>query len=267
MITPTFNSEKTVERTIKSVLAQDYDNVEYIIVDGLSTDGTLDIVKKYSDRINHIISEKDQGISDAFNKGIAAATGDIIGIINSDDYLMPGALSTVAQSYDGETDIYHGNILLENPKTGFRCREIPSQRYPVMPFFCHVAHQGVFVTREAYERLGVFDLNLKWTMDLDLLMRATKSGAKFKYIPHDLAVFVSGGVTSSPILKKKNDYHLVVRKNGGSKLQAHIFFSYLCMTQVVKKMLGHLGKDTAQKLRYGKTQHNLIQEPTTTTEA
>ena len=91
LITISYNSKKHIEDTILSVTTQNYDNYEYIIIDGASTDGTLDIINKYQDKITTIITEPDKGISDAFNKGIRLCTGDIIGIINSDDILLPGA--------------------------------------------------------------------------------------------------------------------------------------------------------------------------------
>ena len=98
IITICYNSAQTIEKTIQSIVEQDYTNREYIIVDGLSTDNTLSIVNKYSKQIDVIISEKDKGISDAFNKGITRASGDIIVLINSDDILLPDALSKVAQA-------------------------------------------------------------------------------------------------------------------------------------------------------------------------
>ncbi len=251
IITPAFNSGKTIERTIQSVLAQNYDNVEYIIIDGASNDNTLDVVSKYKDKIACVVSEKDNGISEAFNKGIARATGDVIGIINSDDYLLPGALQIVADAYDEAVDIYQGNILMENPDTGFRCREIPSSHFPKMPFFCHVAHQGMFATRDAYKRFGAYDESIRWPMDLEFLMRADRLGARFKHIEADLAVFVAGGFTSNDISKKKNDYLNIVLKNGGNKLQAYIYYYYLYSTQQIKKLLSLFGKDLGQKLRYG----------------
>ena len=104
IITITYNSERTVEETLKSVISQAYPNLEYIIVDGASKDKTLDVVAKYKDSIARIISEPDKGIADAFNKGIRMATGDLIGIINSDDLLLPGALRKMAESYDGDPD-------------------------------------------------------------------------------------------------------------------------------------------------------------------
>ena len=103
IITITYNSEKTIEETVKSVIDQDYPDVEYIIVDGQSKDCTLQIIEKYSSHISTLISEPDRGICDAFNKGIANATGEIIGIINSDDMLLPGAISHLVSVIKPET--------------------------------------------------------------------------------------------------------------------------------------------------------------------
>ena len=109
IITICYNSAQTIEKTIQSIVEQDYTNREYIIVDGLSTDNTLSIVNKYSKQIDVIISEKDKGISDAFNKGITRASGDIIVLINSDDILLPDALSKVAQAWEPGVDIFSTN--------------------------------------------------------------------------------------------------------------------------------------------------------------
>ena len=95
---------------------QDYPALEYVIIDGGSTDGTLDIIRKYQDKIQIVVSEPDRGISDAFNKGIAKATGEIIGIINSDDILLPGALQKLAEVFDPQIDVYSGFIGLFIPK-------------------------------------------------------------------------------------------------------------------------------------------------------
>lgn len=250
MITPSFNSAATIDRTITSVLSQNYPNLEYIIVDGASTDATLDRVRSYGDRITHVISEPDHGISEAFNKGIRMATGDVIGIINSDDYLLAGALQKVNEAFDGTTDIYQGNILMRDPATGYECREVPSERFPVMPFFCHVAHQGMFVTPQAYRRIGLYDESVRWPMDLEFLMRAYRLHASFRRINYDMAVFVAGGFTSNDIRRKKADYLHIVRSNGGSWLQAQIYYRYLVLTQVAKHILNKISPNFGQKLRY-----------------
>ena len=171
IITICYNSAKTIERTIQSVVSQDYANREYIIVDGLSSDSTMDIVGKYKDQIDIIVSEKDQGISDAFNKGIRRATGDIIVMINADDILLPGALSKVAQVWTPEIDILATNVIMKDAETGYECRETPSTTFPLMPFFRHVAHQGAYISRECYQKYGLYDINIRWPMELEYLMR------------------------------------------------------------------------------------------------
>ena len=114
IITVCYNSEKYLEETIQSVLRQNYQNVEYIIIDGGSTDNTVSIIDKYRQYITYFVSEPDNGISDAFNKGIRVATGDVIGIINSDDLLEEGALERVAQEYAPSVDWYRGDCKVWN---------------------------------------------------------------------------------------------------------------------------------------------------------
>ena len=111
IITITYNGEKHIEQTIQSVLGQTYPNIQYIIIDGGSTDQTLSIIKKYEQKLYYWVSEKDKGISDAFNKGIAKATGEIVGIINADDWYEPAALEQVAARM-GDADVCFGDLQL-----------------------------------------------------------------------------------------------------------------------------------------------------------
>ena len=114
IITVCYNSEAHIEEAILSVINQSYENKEYLVIDGGSKDGTLNIIEKYKDKIDYFVSEPDKGISDAFNKGIKAATGDIIGILNSDDFMMPDALTKVAEQYEKKIDVYMGYCLVWN---------------------------------------------------------------------------------------------------------------------------------------------------------
>lgn len=250
IVTICYNSAATIEETIKSVLAQNYSNLDYVIIDGASTDSTMDIVNRYRSKLSVVVSEKDGGISDAFNKGISRASGEVICFINSDDVMLPGSLAAIAGAYDGKHDIYCGNVLLENPATGFKCREVPSVKFPVVPLFCHVAHQGMFITQDAYNRFGVYDTKVRYPMDLEFLMRATRKGATFKHVDYDIACFRAGGATSTDIFKKKKDYFYIVRKNGGNVIQAYFFYYFLVMTQLVKRFLNMFGRNFSQKLRY-----------------
>ena len=161
IITITFNSENTLERAIKTIIDQRYENLEYIIVDGGSKDGTLDIINKYSNYISKWISEPDKGIADAFNKGIGLATGDVIGIINSDDGLEAGALIALAENYNPAIDVYKGNIFFWNEDSNKKIREVPSMHSSYSGWKLRLCHQGTFVTKKSYEKYGVFDINLK----------------------------------------------------------------------------------------------------------
>ena len=114
VVTICYNSVNTLEETIKSVVEQKYPYIDYVIIDGGSTDGTLDIIEQYKEHLGYFCSEPDKGISDAFNKGIFHAKGDLIVIINSDDILLPNALEVVAKFYEPDVDVYRGNVIIRN---------------------------------------------------------------------------------------------------------------------------------------------------------
>lgn len=217
IVTITYNSEKTLEETIKSVVSQGYSNLEYIIIDGGSKDRTLDIVEKYRDKIAVVISEPDKGISDAFNKGVRKATGEIIGIINSDDCLMPDALKTIADNFDPTVDVYSGNVIFWNEDTGDEFSSIPDIKFDKLKLQYGTAHPGRFIRKDTYEKYGLYGLNFRYNMDIDLLCRFYKKGAKFIHVNKDLAKFRMGGTTADSIYKKKNDYRQFVKNVGGSE--------------------------------------------------
>lgn len=250
IITIAYNSEKTIEDTIKSVISQSYPNKEYIIIDGKSTDNTLDIVNSYAPHIDCIISEADSGISNAFNKGIAKATGDLIVLINSDDELVPNTLQIVADTWDTKSDIWSGDYVAWNEQTQ-KCFTIkPSLDFPNPPYFRRAVHQGRFITKKLYNRIGMYDEAIRCPMDLEFLMRAYHNGATFQYIPKTVAKFRLGGVTSLSIFKKKHDYIYMVRKHGGSWLQAHTFFCFLVITQTLKSITNLFNTDLIRSIRY-----------------
>ena len=237
IITITFNSAATLEETIRSVTMQDYPALEYVIIDGGSTDGTLDIVQKYKDQIQIVVSEPDKGISDAFNKGIARATGEIIGIINSDDILLPGALQAVADAYDPRVDVYSGIILFWNEKTGETFPSYPDVKFDTWKLQYNVAHPARFIRKDAYQRFGLYRVDLRYMMDIELLCRFYQQGAKFKLVEKALAKFRIGGTTNDPIYKKKEDYRAFVQSFGGSSWD----FRRIWMQAVVKYNLIQLG--------------------------
>lgn len=257
IITITFNSEKTVEETIRSIITQGYPNVEYLIIDGESKDSTLEIVNKYKDNIAVISSEPDKGISDAFNKGIAKATGEIIGIINSDDILLPGALQAVADAYDPRVDVYSGNVLIWNDIDDKTCISKPELDFGKLKLQYGIAHPSRFIRKDAYERFGVYDIRFRYCMDVNLLCRFHQKGAKFIHIDKELAKFRMGATTSDPIYKKKEDYRLFVECYGGSrwdfrKLWVHAILKYN-MIKLSELIFGKNFRYTLQNNRFCKT--------------
>ncbi len=250
IITITYNSERTLKETLESVVSQNYPDLEYIIIDGGSKDATLSILESYKEHISYLVSEKDDGISDAFNKGIKVATGDVIGILNSDDLLLPNALHAIAEAYEQGVDVYRGNIILWNDVTQYKCREIPSMKFPKVPYVIHVAHPATFITREAYQKHGVFDLSFHYAMDLELLCRFYREGAVFKYVDADLAMFRIGGATSESLRKKKDELMLLIRKNGGTAFHAKLYYAFVYVFDLAKSFLNLFGEDFKRKLRY-----------------
>lgn len=239
IITVCFNSEKTIERTIQSVINQNYDNLEYIIVDGGSIDQTIEVIKKYEKHIDKWISEPDKGISDAFNKGIKMSSGEIIGIINSDDCYTEGAITKIAEEYDKEIDIYRGRIILWNTETGNRVSETPTIGLPLSGLITNVCHQGVFIRKDAYERYGIFDVSLKYNMDFDLLLRFEHAGAKSKLVNHDLAYFTMSGITFSGFNKnQREEMERIIRNNGGKNTDIWKYRVIKYSKILIKKVFG-----------------------------
>ena len=251
IITITYNSEKTLEETIKSVLSQKYDNLEYLIIDGGSRDKTMDIVEKYRSKIDFVVSEPDNGISDAFNKGIWNATGEIIGIINSDDILLPGALKALFEAYEEGVDVYRGNTVVWNDTNDVKTRVRPAMKFKLSKPVGNVCHQSTFICKRCYESFGAYNVSFKYMMDADVLYRFSRAGVRFKYVDYDMALFRLGGVTSSNYKKKLSEIHDVVITNGGSKFLAAYRCAHFVVYNIIKSIFyGLLGSDRARKLKY-----------------
>lgn len=259
IVTITYNSAATIEDTICSVTAQDYPALEYVIIDGGSTDGTLDIIQKYRDRIQIIISEPDNGISDAFNKGVTHATGEIIGIINSDDILLPGALQKVAEHYDSQIDVYSGLILFWDEGSGETFPSYPEMTFDRLRLQYGVAHPARFIRKEAYLRFGLYREDLRYMMDIELLCRFYKQGAKFLLVDAPLAKFRIGGTTNDSIYKKKEDYRIFVRSFGGSSCDFHwIWFQAVLKYNLIQLGYRLFGNDLKFKLQRNRYLKHLI---------
>lgn len=248
IITVSYNCVDIIERAIKSIVSQEYANLEYIVVDGGSTDGTVDVIKKYEDKITKWISEPDSGISNAFNKGIALCTGDVIGIISSDDGLLPGALNAVADAFSPDVDVYRGKTLLWKEDSDTKVVENPSMHFTYTGHD-NIGHQSTFVSASAYGKYGMFDEKCKYAMDYDLLLRYEKTGAKFKYIDEILAFYSLGGITFSRYSKEKEaEFVYILEKNGATKLDIVKFKLIKRMKLLVGKFIP---KEVLMKIKNG----------------
>lgn len=205
IITPAFNSALTIRDTISSVLAQTYPNIEYIVVDGLSTDQTLLILNEYKERISLIISEPDKGLYDAMNKGIQASTGDIIGILNSDDFFTSNkVIETIVRHFEKEDiDAIYGDVHFVDPSDLRKCVRYYSSaifkpflfRFGFMP-----AHPSFYVKRQCYEKFGVYALDYRIAADFDLLLRFLyMHKITSRYIKHDIVTMRTGGISTRNI--------------------------------------------------------------------
>jgi glycosyltransferase involved in cell wall biosynthesis len=209
IVTISFNQARFLERAILSVLNQGYHELEYIVVDPGSTDGSRDVIEKYRDRIRHVIYEKDDGPADGLNKGFACATGDVFGFLNADDELMPGALGDIAAAFreSPRADVISGCGYFVNEE-GERLRAIvPSRLTPWL--YAHggvsVFQQGTFFKSDFFRVVGGFNVNNLTCWDGELFLDMAMAGARFVAIGSDLAYFRlhEGSITGSGRLNEK----------------------------------------------------------------
>ena len=199
IITVTYNSGATLEQTIRSVLEQSYSNIEYIIIDGQSTDNTLQIVDKYRSRIATLVSEKDKGLYDAINKGIARATGDVIGLLHSDDFYMhPQVIEKYAALFEKEKPdaVYSDLYYVDRDNTDKIVRKWKSGSYRSGAFIngWMPPHPTFFVKREVYERFGTFHPDFKSAADYELMLRfIEKQKIRLAYLPEYTVKMRTGG--------------------------------------------------------------------------
>ncbi|PZR08189.1 MAG: glycosyltransferase [Flavobacterium psychrophilum] len=245
IVTIVFNGEKYIEHTIQSVVNQGYKNIEYIIVDGGSTDNTLSIVKKYEQHIASLISEKDKGISDAFNKGLRLAKGDIIGIINADDWYEPDAVEKVVKAIDG-FDIVYGDLrLLKDGKVDF----VLKGDHHYLPKEMTINHPTVFVRKRCYDQFGLFDNDYRCAMDYDLLLRFMKNNCRFNYIPAVLSNMRWDGLSDKKWLLGCKETLLIKNKYlPYQKVKNQLYFYKHVLANFLPRVLKKLKLDGLIKL-------------------
>lgn len=185
IVTPSYNQAPYLEQTIRSVLDQDYPSLEYIVVDGASTDGSVEIIKKYSDKLAWWVSEKDKGQGEAINKGLARAKGEILAWINSDDYYLPNAVSSAEKIFEQNPEVVlvYGDMLAVD-QNGETTNLLKYGQYSLEDLLCFqiIGQPAVFFRREAFEKTGGLDTSFHFMLDHHLWIRIAQQG-KILHVP------------------------------------------------------------------------------------
>ncbi|VAX10883.1 Glycosyl transferase, family 2 [hydrothermal vent metagenome] len=229
IVTVVFNGAQYIEQTINSILSQTYKYIEYILIDGGSTDGTINIIKKYDKDLEYWVSEPDAGIADAMNKGIALSSGDFILFLHADDFLIDeGSIALAVSLLKQSTAIAAFNIIFRNNNgdsvlkpRGFNCW---------LNFKTGLLHQGVLCSSNIFERIGWFDTDFSIAMDYEFWLRAYREGIMPDLFPQTLCIMRDTGVSSKrdwPTLRRRfSEERMAHVKHAGSRWMRMVYTLY-----------------------------------------
>ena len=225
VITAVYNAEDTIADAIESVLAQDYSDVELVVIDGASTDGTKDLLELYRDRISAFVSEPDNGIYDALNKGLKHASGDVVGFLHADDLFADSmALSRIADAFaTNDCDAVYGDLIYvgrQNPDKVIRYWKSGDYSRNKLKRGWMPPHPTFFAYRNIYEKYGGFDTSFRIAADYDCMLRfLTRANARCVYVPRVLVRMRLGGVSNRSLVnilrKSREDYRALRKHNVG----------------------------------------------------
>jgi len=214
VITVVYNGAKYLEETIQSVINQTYPNVEYIIIDGGSRDGTIDIIRKYEDYVDYWVSEPDKGIYDAMNKGITLSTGELLGIINADDWYEANIFEVIIEKYKKsyKEAILHGDINIIKDENLFYVSK-PKKNLSILKKGMIINHPSVFIPFKIYKKVGFFSIEYKIASDWDFMLRCYMHNINFFYLNIVISNFRLGGVSFAFDRNHANEKHLIRKNN------------------------------------------------------
>ena len=240
IITPSFNQARYIEATIQSVLEQDYPRIEYIVIDGGSSDGTVDLLKKYDHKLAYWISEKDKGQTDAINKGFARATGDILAWINSDDTYEPGAIATAVKYLQEHPDVgmvyADCNFINEDGRVIGRFGSAQTDYRLLRQGYVHIPQQTMFFRADLWKQVGPLDPSFYFAMDYDLWTRIA-ARSQIQYLPGQVWANFRLHTSGKTIAADDRCWPEMIRvhyRDGGS------FFSVIVAKYYIRKVIAPL---------------------------
>lgn len=252
IITACRNNVFTIGATIQGVVTQSYKNTEYIIIDANSTDGTFEVIQSYEDKVDIWIREADQGIADAWNKGIRKASGEIIGIINADDFYLGEAIEKAVSALQTAKDsgFVFGDLQYVDDSWKVLFKQIGDPNYArqisyEMP---SIPHPTVFIRKEVYDRYGLFDVSYKAAMDYEFLLRLHKSGVTGKYLEQTLAAMRLGGESDINFVRAYKEVARASVQYGYSPVLANVRLIFKTAKSYLRRQLENWGLKQATKI-------------------
>jgi len=256
VVTVVYNGAKHLEQAIESVTNQTYHNIEYIIIDGGSTDGTPDIIKQYENHIAYWVSETDNGIYDAMNKGIKKASGEFIGMLNADDWYEPEVIEKVANKIDSLEGEVEGRVIYcdsynydEELSTGFKTKQTSEMKYWKG---MTISHQAMFIHRSIYDRLGLYNLDYRFAADYEFFLRMIKAGIRFEKLDFHGINFRMGGASTTYMNRSISEVSRITRKYFGVFSKEYPLF---LLTNRLPSMLGNTRRLLTKLIGKKKTNH------------
>jgi glycosyltransferase involved in cell wall biosynthesis len=243
VITAVFNNKDTISDALDSLLAQTHPDIEMIVIDGASTDGTLEVFRSYQDRLSVLVSEPDLGIYDALNKGLLRTAGDVVGFLHSDDLLADTeTLSTIAAAFaDPDVDAVYGDLVYvrkDNCDQVIRYWQAGSFSRRKLAWGWMPPHPTLYLRRQVYERFGLFDTGYRIAADYDFMLRVLGSGIRVEYLPKVLVKMRVGGASNrsvANVLQKSREDYLALRKNRIGGIGALIWKNLSKLPQFIKR--------------------------------
>lgn len=240
VITVVFNNAESLQRAMDSVFAQSYPNIEYIVVDGGSTDGTVDIIRANQERLSYWHSRKDKGISDAFNAGVALTRGKYVALVNSDDWMEPDQIANAVKAIEeSAAPFVFGDLIYHHPDGQIAYRitgeaEYQKRIWHRMP---QLNHPTTLVRRDIYERYGLFRLHWKIGMDYDWLLRLHHAGIKGQYFSAIVGHMSLLGVSDAHWRKCLDEHRLIASQHGGKALLHRCLYFIRVLKMTVRRQL------------------------------